>query len=254
MRRCWLRSRGTSCSACRFNSATASRIFWRFSPGSAWDVFKSQISQTAYLRPLLHVQLKIVYDLAAGNYFPWFRAVQVVQVFAALLLVVRLLRPRHASDLLVVPCCLAMVLGLHTFAGTIREAFPINTFLTLVVCCLAAANLSATRGGCASLSTLANQLRSWRSPSLTLETGVLVWVQFAVGRLYRGLSAAYRAEGRCQLVTAVLHALLYGACCLNMHVGAPGLDERSTGFGFSTAQSARRHRALRPQSVAVLCL
>ena len=44
-----------------------------------------------------------------------------------------------------VPLGLAALLGIHTFAGTVREAFPINTFMTILICCFAAADLAWTR-------------------------------------------------------------------------------------------------------------
>ena len=120
-----------------------------------------------------------------------------------------------------------MVLGLHTFAGTIREAFPINHFLTLVLCCLAAANLSATRGGWL-VDVAAPALLAFSV--LTLETGVLVWVIVLAGYLTGNRGVSRRGV---VLVTAVL-AGYFAWRVLFLHVGAPGLDERSTGFGFAT--------------------
>jgi hypothetical protein len=197
--------------------------------GSIWQVFVHQLHGSGYLRPMLHAQLKIVYELAGGNYFSWFRTVQALQVLAALLMSVRLLQPRHLTDLVVLPCALAMVLGLHTFAGTIREAFPINTFLTLVLCCLAAANLAQTRGGWL-VDILAAALLTFSL--LTLETGVLVWVIFVAGYLagYRGVSVRGLVAA-----TAVLGAYV-ALRTLYLHVGPPGLDERSTGFGFTVLE------------------
>ena len=39
------------------------------------------------------------------------------------------------------PIGLAALIGSHTIAWTLREAFPINAYLTIVLCCAAAANL-----------------------------------------------------------------------------------------------------------------
>src|SRR5438132_8615541 len=114
--------------------------------GSLWQVFRAQLGGGGYLRPLLQTQLKVVYELAGGHYFLWFRGVQAVQVLVCLCLCVRMLQPRRLANLLVVPCALAIVLGLHTFAGTIYEAFRINTCLTLLSCCLAAAEPRGPRG------------------------------------------------------------------------------------------------------------
>jgi hypothetical protein len=198
---------------------------------SIGQIFMAQVQNGAYFRPLLHLQLKVVYELARGDYFPWFRAVQAFQVLAALLMAVRLLRPARLSDLVVLPCALAMILGLHTFAGTITEAFPINTFLTLVLCCLAAANLAQTRGGSA-IDALALLLLAFAL--LTLESGILVWVILAAGYAagYRGISTRGLAA-----LTAGL-AAYFAVRLLVLHGAPPGLDERASGFGFGVLQPA----------------
>ena len=193
--------------------------------GSLWQVFRAQLGGGGYLRPLLQTQLKVVYELAGGHYFLWFRGVQAVQVLVCLWLCVRMLQPRRLANLLVVPCALAIVLGLHTFAGTIYEAFPINTFLTLVICCLAAANLARTSGGwlvdAAAAAVLVFSL-------LTLETGVLVWVILVAARVAGARGVSRRSVA---LATAVLAGYVAWRT-LYLHVGAPGFDERPTGFGF----------------------
>src|SRR5262245_42011402 len=66
--------------------------------GSVLDTFAAQLSGNAYLRPMLQTQLKVVFELSNGHYFAWFRTVQALQVLAALLLVVRLVRPRLLAD------------------------------------------------------------------------------------------------------------------------------------------------------------
>jgi hypothetical protein len=198
---------------------------------SLWDVFREQMGSAGYLRPLLQVQLKVVYDLSHGEYFAWYRSVQALQVAAVLFLSVRLLRPVHATDMVVLPCCLAIVLGLHTFAGAIREGFPINTFLTLVLCCLAAANLAQSRGGWLVEASSALLLGF---SLLTLETGILVWVIFVAAYVvgYRGVSR------RCVAIATVILAgyfiLRFGV----LGTGAPGLNERASGFGFRVLEPA----------------
>lgn len=198
---------------------------------SIGQIFMTQVQNGAYVRPMLHVQLKLVYELARGDYFPWFRAVQALQVLAALLMAVRLLRPSRLSDLVVLPCALAMMLGLQTFAGTITEAFPINTFLTLVLCCLAAANLAQTRGGW-TIDALALLLLAFAL--LTLESGILVWVICVTGYAagYRGISR----RGLAALTTGL--AGYFAVRLLVLHAAPPGLDERASGFGFSVLQPA----------------
>jgi hypothetical protein len=198
--------------------------------GSVADVFTSQLHGGDYLRPLLQTQLKIVYEVAHGNYFAWYRGVQAVQVVIALWLSVRLLEPRRLADAAIVPCALAMVLGIHTFAGTILEAFPINTFLTIVLCCLAAANLARTRGGWL-VDVAASVLLAFSV--LTVESGVLVFIVLVASRIAgeRGVSIRGLA-----LATVVLGG--YFAMRAYLDVGVPGFNERPTGFGFRVLEPA----------------
>ena len=193
------------------------------------QVFVHELRGGGYLRPLLQVQLKIVYDLARGDYFDWYRGIQALQVIGALLLTVRLLRIRTASDAAAVPLCLAILLGIHTFTGTVREAFPINTFLTLVLSCLAAACLAQSRGG--RIVEVSSALLLVFS-LLTLETGLLVWVVLVAAHLLRYPGTSRRAAITCTAIVAVYLLLRF----VVLHVGTPGLTERSSGFGFSTLE------------------
>src|SRR6185503_5221898 len=98
--------------------------------------------QRGYLRPFLWGLIRAVLGLSRGHYFEWFRGWHVGQVVVLVVLFVRLLRVRRAVDLAVVPLGLAALIGMHTFAGTVREAHPINTFMTILLCCYAAADLA----------------------------------------------------------------------------------------------------------------
>jgi hypothetical protein len=137
-----------------------------------WPLLRDVGASPGYFRPGLWAALKIVYDLSHGDYFTWFRWTQVLQVAAAILLFVRLVRPQSPSAALVMPLGIGVLVGSHTFAWTVREAFPINTFLTIVVCCLAIANLA-----------LEDEPRWWRDvlalaiafvSIVTVESGLLV--------------------------------------------------------------------------------
>jgi hypothetical protein len=192
----------------------------------SWSqLLSNEFTQTAYLRPLLWANLKLVYDLSGGHYFAWFRGVHVAQVLCLVTLFVALVRPRTMRDAAVVPFGLAVLFGMHTFAGTIREAFPINTFMTILILCLLAAVIALGR------------YRWWNDPialalfviaSLTVETGLLIWVIF-VGAALVGARGVSRAG------LAGLMVLLAGYFYIRFvmfDVGAPGLVERSSGFGF----------------------
>jgi len=107
------------------------------------------------------------------------------------------------------------------------EGFPIDTFLTIVVCCLAGANLSFGR------PALWRDLASvalFVFAALTVESGLLVWVICAAA-----WSAGCRdVSKRALLVTT---AAMLGYFFLRfglLDVGVPSLEQRSSGFGFRT--------------------
>jgi hypothetical protein len=187
---------------------------------------RDQFVQPGYIRPALWAQLKLVYDLSGGEYFYWFRLTQVVQAGALIGLFVHLIRPRSSRELLAVPLALAVLLGSHTFAWTVREAFPINTFLTVLLCCAAAAALASS------------EPRWWSTPAalllftvaaLTVETGLLVWVILIGGYL-----VGWRGVSRGGVIG--LSALLAGYFVLRFLVldtRLPGLTPRDSGFGFT---------------------
>ena len=189
------------------------------------DLLYGEFTQHAYLRPLLWADLKLVYDVSGGDYFAWFRGVHAVQVLVLVMLYVALVRPRTLLDAAVLPFGLAILFGMHTFAGAIREAFPVNMYMTVLILCLAAAILALAR------------YRWWNDvvamllfvvAALTVETGLLVWVIFVGARLVgaRGISRS----GIGGLV-ALLGTYFYVRFAL-FGVGSPGLIERSSGFGF----------------------
>lgn len=193
--------------------------------GSWGQLLYGEFTQNAYLRPLLWAHLKLIYDLSDGAYFTWFRGVHVVQVLTLAVLYVALVRPRTLLDAAVLPFGLAVLFGMHTFAGTIREAFPINTFMTILILCLAAAIVAL------------GPYRWWNDivatvlfvvASLTVETGLLIWVIFAGAALVGG-------RGLSRVGLAGLMVLLAGYFYIRFvmfDVGSPGLVERSSGFGF----------------------
>ena len=197
---------------------------------TSWaDLMSEQFSKRGFLRPFLWAELKFVYDLSGGNYTPWFRGTHAVQVIAVTMMFVALVRVGTWRDFICVPLGLMVLLGIHTFSGTVREAFPINTFMTLLILCFSAALLAFAR------------YRWWNDvlvavlfiiAALTVETGLLIWV-IAVGAALLG------ARGVSRPGLAVLTLLLGGyffARFVLLDVGAPDLLERSAGFGFSTLE------------------
>jgi len=185
----------------------------------------SQFTEGGFLRPLLLAQIDVPFELAQGRYFEVFKAIHVAQVVLAAVLFVNLLPVRGAVSALAVPFGLALLFGSHTFAGTVSEGFPINSFLTIVLCCLAAANLVQ---GASSRWKDAAAVTLFVYAALTVETGLLVWVCFVAAWL-----AGFRGVSRTALV--VTTGALAGYMALRfgpLHVGAPALVERSSGYGF----------------------
>jgi hypothetical protein len=189
------------------------------------ELLYNEFTQRAYLRPLLWAELKVVYDLSGGNYYAWFRGTHVAQVVALALLYVAIVRPQTLRDAALIPFGIAVLFGTHTFAGTVNEAFPINTFLTILLFSFAAMYIALT------------EYRRWHDlaapllfagAALTVESGLLVWVVIVGARLVgaRGVSRGGIA------VLVVLLGVYFGLRFLVLNVGSAGLEERSSGFGF----------------------
>jgi len=190
------------------------------------ELVTSQFTQRGYLRPLLWAQLKVVYELSDGQYYLWFRTIHVVQVVLLILLYLRLVRPATALDAALVPLALAVLVGAHTFVPMVREAFPINGFLTIAVACVAVAALAFREEPRWYWDALAIAL--FLGSVLTVESGILIWVVCAGAYVLgaRGLSR------RAVLAMTVCLAAYLGLRQLFLDVGAPSLAERASGFGF----------------------
>lgn len=194
---------------------------------SAYATFVGGLTGTAYLRPLRLAQIKVLFDLADGHYWLVYRGFHAALLLAAVLLFVRALDVRTWADCAAGAFALTVLTGLHTFGGTVREAFPINHFLEMVVLCLFVLNLARSRGGW--LIDVA-AAAAFVVASLTLESGLLVavvvitaWVSGMRGISRRGVAA----------VAMLLGAYLW-ARFWYLSTGTPGLMERSSGFLLNT--------------------
>src|SRR5262249_15658716 len=126
-------------------------------------------------------------------------------------------------DLVAAALAIAVFSGIHTFLGTVKEAYPINHYLVVSVLCLAALNFAQSRGGW--IVDIAACL-PFVLPPLILESGVLVWVVLAAAWIagFRGTSARGVVA-----VTALFAAYLvvrFGY----LANGLPSLTERSSGY------------------------
>jgi hypothetical protein len=196
------------------------------------DVLRDQLWQRGYLRPLLWGQIKAVYELSGGDYFLWFRGIHVLQIAALVALCVHVMRPRTALEAALVPLSLAVIIGAHTFVPLVREAFPINSFLTIAIACVAALALAGRAQPRWYIDTSAIALLI--ASLLTVESGVLIWVVLVAAYLagMRGVSrAAVVAMTFCVAVYVLVRFLV-------LDVGSPSLAERASGFGFTILEPA----------------
>jgi hypothetical protein len=160
---------------------------------SLYATFIAHSPRGPFLRPLKQVQTKALFDLAGGHYWLVYRGFHALLLTAALLLFTRALRVQTWADFAAAVFALTVLTGLHTFRGTVREAFPINMYLESVVFCLIALNLAQGRVAprpdepvLTGRSASADRHGGWWIDlaaavsfvvaSLTLESGVLVWV------------------------------------------------------------------------------
>lgn len=190
---------------------------------SVWSTFTRGFGSSAYLRPLRLAQIKALFDLSGGWYRLAFRGFHIALLVAFFVLFTRALRVHSGVDLAAAAFALTVLVGMHTFMGFVREAFPINHFLEMGVACLIALELARSRGGwridAAAAAVLAVAV-------LTLESGLLVWVVLVAARLggFRGVST--RGVALATLVLAGYFALRFQY----LSTGVPGLQERASGF------------------------
>lgn len=199
------------------------------------EVIRTQISAGSYFRPLRLGLIKILIDLSGGNFSPWFRGFHALEVLALFVLFVRMLRPRTATEAAVVPLALAMIAGSHLFLDIFREAFPVNHFLTIAVCAVAAVNLVQSHGGWF-VDAAAVLLLTFAVA--TLESGLLIWVIFiaAYAAGYRGVSA--RGLGAVTFVFLSYFAVRFVFLGGTM----PAIGERDSGFLLAAPGGAEMQR------------
>jgi len=183
-------------------------------------------SGSGYFRPLLTDQVRVAMRFSDGFYFATFKAIHIAQLVVCALLLVRLARPLTWPRAMAAALGVTVLFGGHTFTGTIMEAFPINTFLTIVVCVLLAANLSFSEPAWwQDVSVVA----LFAFAVLTVESGVLVLVVPCAARLAGARGVSRRG-------IAALLLLLVGYLILRFgggHFEGPALTERPSGFGFA---------------------
>jgi hypothetical protein len=185
--------------------------------------FVARAQQGAYLRPMFYAEVKALFDLSNGHYWLVYRGFHALLLCLAVGLFIRALRVRTWDHFAAAIFALTVFTGLHTFRGLVREAFPVPHFLQVAVLCLLALNLARSRGGwMVDVAAAATFVVA----SLTLESGLLVWVVAATA-----WACGMRGVSRRGLVAMTV---LLGVYCLVrfwlLSVGTPGFNERSSGF------------------------
>jgi hypothetical protein len=203
---------------------------------SIWASFTGSLGTSEYLRPLRIAQIKALFDIApAGHYWVAYRGFHVLLLAAGVMLFTRALRVSTNTDFAAAAFSLVVLTGLHTFRGTVQEAFPINHFLEMAVACLLTLNLAQSRGG---LGVDLAAALTFAVAALTLESGLLVWVvavaAWSVG--WRGIST------RGLMVMTVLLGAYFCARFVYLSTGVPALTQRSTGFLFAFLDPAEVER------------
>ena len=189
------------------------------------EVFAGQFSNGAYVRPLLWAQIKLASDGARGHETVLFKGIHVAQLLLLALLALRLMPVRSQSESVAAMLAVLVLFGIHTFDGLVREAFPINSFLTIALCVLVV--LALADGEPAWWRDLAAAV-TFALAILTIESGVLVAAATVCAWLVgmRGISM----KGTGIVVLALAAYLLIRFAVLD--AGTPSLSERASGFGF----------------------
>ncbi len=200
-----------------------------------WQLFLDKATNEAFFRPLMWPPYLLVMQWSGGHYFAWFKTIHVLQLAGLVGLFLRWMRVETRVDLVAFGFGLAVLVGGHTFPGTVREAFPINHFLAVAVCTLGVAVLSAERphwrNGLAGVLLLAYA-------ALTIESGLLVWVA-AVWAWWIGWQGIPK---RWLAVMTLLVVAYLGVRFGWLHTGTPDLLERGSGYGFGYLDAAELQR------------
>ena len=185
-------------------------------------------------RPLRQVHTRLLLDLAewrATGYHAAFRGVHAALGVLLVLAFALAARPRSLADLSALACALAVLVGLHTFNGLFREAYPVNHFLVVTLYGWAVLLLSQRGGGigadlaagaCVALALL------------TLESGILVAVVAVASHVggWRGIS-----RRGLTLVALVLLAYAYWRVGY-LEIAWPPFGERDSGFGLGVLSTS----------------
>src|SRR4051812_7574392 len=192
------------------------------------EVLVARFTGPESMRPAMWLTQKLLFDVAPGGHlFATYKTFHVAQLLALVALFIRLLRVRTLSDFAVLPLSVAVLVGIHTFNVTVREGYPVNHFMSVLVCCLIVVNLADSRTHW--WHDLVVVLTCFYA-LFTFETGVLVWVcavtAYAGG--WRGVS------GKAIVAATLVLAGYFVVRFTILDVGTRTIGAMSSGYGFST--------------------
>jgi hypothetical protein len=203
----------------------------RVQDGSSGQVFMSKIGGAGFLRPLYWVQIKLLLDGSRGRYAIAYKAFHVLCVALLFFFFALAARVRTKDDAAAFAFALVVLTGMHTFLGMVWEAYPVNHYLEIAVFCVAAIVLCQSRGGVVA-DIVAALL--FVVASLTLDSGILVWVVIAAGRLVGLRGVSWRGVAMTTALLAAYMVLRFEV----FQIGSPLVGERAVGFGFSRIEPA----------------
>jgi hypothetical protein len=202
---------------------------------SVIGAFTSGATAAGYFRPLRSAQIQAVFELAHGHYFGAFKGFQVALVLVTFALFLIVLQVDAGARVAALLFALTVLMGLHTFRGTVWEAYPVNHSLEIVAFCLLALALARSRGGTWADVTAAV---TFVAAAFTVESGLLVWVVIAAAWLAG-------ARGISRRGVLIVTALMVGYLALRfgyLRTGVPALTERSSGFGLQQLSAEELQR------------
>ena len=185
--------------------------------------FASGFRRQVLLRPLKAAQTRVVFDASAGRPTLAYRGVHVLLLALTVWMFVRALQVKTAADVAAAMFALTVFLGLHTFSNLLREAYPINHFLEVMLFGLLALNLAQGRTGWFADAAAA---LIFTAAALILESGLLVWIVIVAARAsgLRGISR------RGVMLVSLLLGIYVALRVFVFSTGLPAVDERSSGF------------------------
>src|SRR5712691_383950 len=192
------------------------------------DIFWSDLSTRGFVRPLTVVTSKVLFEtgrVLGAHYFLVYRTAHVALIALILIGTVKVLRVSTFVTYALAMLSVAAVIGAIPFHQAVHETELNMKLIMTTACIMAVVLVTSPRHWWSDLAAVA--LATYAM--FANELGLLVWVGLVVAYIagFRGVSLRALA-----VVTAILGVYFY-LRFVRLSVGAPGLVERSSGYGFS---------------------